>query len=101
MTDWFRKAWLFGLGAFSYTKERVEALVQEMIQRGEISQQEGPEAVKQMLAKIQDAQEALVAKIKEVTKDILAEYHPAKARDLEALENRVAALEDELKRLKG
>ena len=42
MEDFWRKAWLFGAGVFDFTKEKVEALVQEMVQRGEISQAGGP-----------------------------------------------------------
>ena len=44
------------LGVFDFTKEKVEALVQEMVRRGEITQQESPEAVKELLAKAQEAQ---------------------------------------------
>jgi polyhydroxyalkanoate synthesis regulator phasin len=34
MKDLLQKAWLFGVGFFDFTKEKVEGLVQEMIQRG-------------------------------------------------------------------
>lgn len=100
MKDWLRQAWLFGVGTFFYTKEKVEALVQEMVQRGEISQQESPEIVKQILVKAQDAQQALLGKIKELTQKAIADFNPARAKDLEALEKRVASLEEELKRFR-
>ena len=60
MKDFLQKAWYFGLGVFDFTREKVEALVQEMVRRGEISQQESPEAVKELLARAQEAQAALV-----------------------------------------
>jgi polyhydroxyalkanoate synthesis regulator phasin len=82
---------------FDFTKEKVEALVQEMVQRGEITQQEGPEAVKQLLSKAQDAQQVLIDKVKEFTKNAIDEINVAKASDLEALEKRVTALEEALK----
>ncbi|MCK9377484.1 MAG: hypothetical protein M0P73_15190 [Syntrophobacterales bacterium] len=97
MKELLHKAWLFSVGVFDFTREKVEATVQEMVQRGEITQQESPEAVKQLLAKAQDAQQALVDKVKELTKDAIAELNVAKASDLEALEKRVAALEEALK----
>ena len=62
MKELLHKAWLFGVGVFDFTKEKVEALVQEMVRRGEITQQESSEAVKQLLAKAQEAQQAMVAK---------------------------------------
>ncbi len=49
MKDFLRKAWSFGLGFFDFTRDRVESLVEEMVRRGEITQQESPEAVKQLL----------------------------------------------------
>ena len=99
MKELLQKAWLFGVGVFDFTKEKVEELVQEMVRRGEITQQEGPEAVKQLLAKAQEAQQAMVAKVKELTKNAIAEIKVAKASDLAALEKRVAALEKEIQGL--
>lgn len=99
MKELLHKAWLFGVGVFDFTKEKVEAVVQDMVQRGEITQQESPEAVKQLLAKAQDAQQALVDKVKELTKSAIAELNVAKASDLEALGKRVAALEREIQGL--
>jgi polyhydroxyalkanoate synthesis regulator phasin len=99
MKELLHKAWLFGVGVFDFTKDKVEALVQEMVRRGEITQQEGPEAVKQLLAKAQSAQEAMVAKVKELTKSAIDEIKVAKASDLAALEKRVAALEKEIQGL--
>ncbi|MHB9072172.1 MAG: phasin family protein [Desulfobaccales bacterium] len=97
MKELLHKAWLFSVGMFDFTKEKVEGLVQDMVQRGEITQQESPEAVKQLLAKAQDAQKALWEKVKELTKAAIDEINVAKASELEALEKRVAALEEALK----
>jgi polyhydroxyalkanoate synthesis regulator phasin len=97
MKDMLHKAWLFGAGVFDFTKDKVEALVQEMVRRGEITQQESSEAVKQLLAKAQEAQQGMVAKVKELTKNAVDEIKVAKASELEALEARVAALEEALK----
>ena len=97
MKDFLQKAWLFGAGVFDFTKDKVEALVQEMVRRGEITQQESSETVKQLLAKAQEAQQGMVAKVKELTKNAIDEIKVAKASDLEALEKRVAALEEALK----
>jgi polyhydroxyalkanoate synthesis regulator phasin len=97
MKELLHKAWMFGVGVLDFTKEKVEALVQEMVQRGEITQAESPEAVKQLLAKAQETQQALWDKVKELTRKAIDEINVAKASDLEALEKRVAALEEALK----
>jgi polyhydroxyalkanoate synthesis regulator phasin len=50
------------------------------------------------LAKAQEAQQAMVGKVKEFTRNAIDEIKVAKASDLEALEKRVAALEEALKK---
>ncbi|MHB8069498.1 MAG: phasin family protein [Desulfobaccales bacterium] len=95
MKDILQKAWLFGLGVFDATKEKAEALVDEMIKRGEVTQQESPQVVEQILDKAQEAQKALVEKIREALME--GDIKLARAADLEALEKRVAALEKEIK----
>ena len=101
MRDFLRKAWFFGLGAFDFTRDRVESLVEEMVRRGEITQQESPEAVKDLLYRAQEAQAALVNKVKALVANALAEAKPARAADLEALAKRLADLEEEIKKLKS
>jgi polyhydroxyalkanoate synthesis regulator phasin len=97
MKDFLQKAWLFGLGVFDFTREKVEALVAEMVQRGEITKQESPEAVKQIMAKAQEAQQGMIDRVKELISDMKF----ARAADLEALEKRLAALEEKLKGSQG
>lgn len=97
MKELLHKAWLFGAGVFDFTKDKVEALVEEMVRRGEITQQESSETVKHLLTRAQEAQQAMVAKVKELTKSTIDEIRVAKASDLEALEARLAALEEALK----
>ena len=94
--EFWRQALLFGFGVWDFTKQKVEALVEEMVKRGEISQQESPEAVEQIMAKAKETNQALFAKVKELTSKALSEIKVARANDLEALEKRVAALEKEL-----
>ena len=101
MKDFLRKAWSFGLGFFDFTRERVESLVEEMVRRGEITQQERPEAVKELLDRAQEAQATLVDKVKELVARALAETKLARAADLEALAKRLAVLEEEIKKLKS
>ncbi|MGB7911068.1 MAG: hypothetical protein WCF59_02465 [Desulfobaccales bacterium] len=101
MKDFLRKASSFCLGFLDFTRDKVEALVEEMVHRGEITQQESPEAVKELLGRAQEAQAALVDKVKELVARALAETKPARAADLEALTKRVAALEEEIKKHQG
>jgi polyhydroxyalkanoate synthesis regulator phasin len=93
--DLWRKAWFFSLGLADFTKEKIEALVEDMIKRGKISQPEGSQAVEEILARLETTQDAFVEKIKEVVCKAVHDMRLARAADLEALQKRVAALEKE------
>jgi len=94
--EFWRKAWFFGLGLANFTRDKIEALVEEMIKRGEISRQEQSQAVEEILARSETAQEAFIEKVKEVLSKAVHDLKLARAEDLEALEKRVDALEREL-----
>ena len=57
--------------------------------------------MKQLLEKAREAQGTLVDKVKELVHKALAETRLARVADLEALEKRLAALEAEVRQLKG
>jgi len=97
MEDFFRKALQFGLGVWDFTREKVEAVVEEMVRRGELRQQDKPGAIAQIMEKAQAEQEALKEKITQAVAQAVAAMGLARAADLEALEKRVAALEERLR----
>jgi polyhydroxyalkanoate synthesis regulator phasin len=103
MRDMLRKAWFFGLGVFDFTREKVEALVEEMVQRGEITQQESPEAVKQILARAREAQESLKENVKATVQKVVAEMPQSGdleerlIKKLDAMDRRLDALEKEFR----
>ncbi len=93
MKDFLQKTFLFGLGVVDFTKEKVEGLVAEMVKRGEITQQETPETMEQIMARAKEAQKALFDKVKELVGKAILEMKLARAADVEALEKRLSALE--------
>lgn len=96
MEKFWRQAWHFGLGLLDFTKEKVENLVEEMIRRGELSQQERGQAVTEILEKAQQEQAAFWEKVKALIQQVIAQMGLARAAELEALEQRIAALEAEI-----
>jgi len=99
MKEFLRKVWFFGLGAMHATREKVEDMVEELVKRGEVSQQDSPQIVDEVLTKAREAQKALVEKIREALME--GDIKLARAADLEALEKRVAALEEKIKDKSG
>jgi polyhydroxyalkanoate synthesis regulator phasin len=96
MEDILRKAKHFGLGVLDFTREKVEGLVGEMVKRGEVTEQEGPEVVSQIMEKAQEEREAFTEKLRAMVENLIARMNLAKAADLEALERRVTELENKI-----
>ncbi len=97
MEDFWRKALHFGLGVLDFTREKIEAVVEEMVKRGEVSQQEQAQAVEQIMARAQSEQEALFDKVKTLIRQAISQAGLARTADLAALERRVEALESRAK----
>lgn len=96
MEDIWRKAKHFSMGVLDFTKEKVEALVSDMVKRGELTEQESPQAVAEILAKAQSEQEAFIEKLKTLVEKVISQMGLARAADLQDLEKRVAELENKL-----
>ena len=84
--DFFKKSVLFGLGVFDLTKAKAEKMVDEMIKRGEMSQSDKANAVKELLkghdermqklkTKIDESVEKVTTKVRGKEKEELAKLH--------------------------
>ena len=96
MEDTWRKAKHFGLGVLDFTREKVEALVNDMVKRGELSEQDTAEAVADIMEKAKSEQEAFLDMLRGVVEKIVAELGLARRSDLEALKKKVEELEKKL-----
>ncbi|MDD3580703.1 MAG: hypothetical protein PHW74_06750 [Desulfobacca sp.] len=97
MEEFWRKTIHFGLGLWDFTKEKVEGLVDEMVKRGEVSQQDRTQAVEEIIEKAQSEQQAVFERLQELVKKIIADLGLARQADLENLEKRLNALEQEMR----
>jgi polyhydroxyalkanoate synthesis regulator phasin len=96
MEELWRKAKLFGLGVLDFTREKVEAVVADMVKRGELSEQETPQAVAELMERAKSEQEVFLDKLKVMVEKVISGTGLARSADLEALEKRVADLEKKL-----
>jgi polyhydroxyalkanoate synthesis regulator phasin len=71
----------------------VETLVEEMVKRGELNQQDSSQAVKELWEKAEKEQSAFWNKVKAYIDSIIDEMPLVRRADLKALEERLAALE--------
>ena len=94
MEDTWRKAKHFGLGVLDFTREKVETVVNDMVKRGELSEQDTAEAVANIMDRAKSEQEAFLDMLRGVVEKIVAELGLARSSELEALKKRVAELEE-------
>ena len=93
MEDLWRKAKHFGLGVLDFTREKVEALVDEMVKRGELTEQDTTKAVTEIMERAKSEQEAFLDKLKGVVGKIVSDSGLARHEDMENLKKRVDELE--------
>lgn len=96
MEDFFKKTIHFGLGLFDYTKEKVETLVEEMVKRGELNQQDSSQAVEELWQKAEKEQSAFWERVKTYINGLVDEMPLVRRADLKALEERLAVLEKQV-----
>ena len=96
MLDIFKKGIYLGLGIASTTKEKVEGLVDEMIEKGELTKEEKSKAVKEILQKFERDEKEFKEKTKAVVNERLNDIRFASQKEVKELRKKVADLEKKL-----
>ena len=91
-----RKFMLLGIGALSLTEERLQRAINAMVNKGELSSQEGRELVKELLERANKEKAAFNAKIKKEVKEIIDSLDLATKADLRSLHQKMEELERKL-----
>jgi polyhydroxyalkanoate synthesis regulator phasin len=101
MLDTLRKLFLFGVGAIELTAENLRAAFDELVKRGELTEQEARTLAAEWLARANERRQAWQRQIEAAVGQQLERLAFAKQRDLDALAARVAALEAKLESAAG
>lgn len=96
MIEAFKNTVLAGLGAATVTKERTEALLKELVEKGKISSQEAKELAESYSDKGKAEFEKLQNEVSNFFDTGLKQAHVATQKELNALTERVEALEKAL-----
>lgn len=96
MIELIKKAFLTGVGIAALTKDKVEELARELIDKGKMSEQEGEKLVKDMLNQAEESRETLKSQIDSLVKNTIAKMHVARIEDIELLKNEIQQLRDEI-----
>ncbi|RQW04488.1 polyhydroxyalkanoate synthesis regulator [candidate division KSB1 bacterium] len=92
MFDLFKKGVLMGLGALTMTKEKIEQAVDELIKKGELSQDERAKAIKDLLKKAEEQEKAFADRVSTEVNETIKKLGVITKKDLERLEKKIDEL---------
>lgn len=90
MMDFIKKGLAFGLGLAVTTKEQAEKLVNELVQKGELSKEESKDMVQQLIERGEEEKN----KLKRIVREQLQQLDLATKEDIKRLEQRIQNLEN-------
>jgi polyhydroxyalkanoate synthesis regulator phasin len=93
MLDLIKKSIYLGLGVLTITKEKIEILVDELIEKGQISKEEKPKILQDIIQRINQEQKALSTKVRMMVKKAIDELGLVTKKDVEELNSRLEEIE--------
>ncbi len=100
MIDLIKKAMLTGVGVASLTKEKIEEVAKEFVEKGKLPEQEGKKFVQEMMEKSEESKEDLKNQFDLMLETALAKMQLARAADLNELKKEIVSLRKEVEELR-
>jgi polyhydroxyalkanoate synthesis regulator phasin len=101
MIDIIKKAVLTGIGVASLTKEKVEELSKELVDKGKLSEQEGEKFVQDMINRAEESRSAWKDQTDQLVKNALDKMQLARAEDIAMLRSEIEKLREEITALRS
>jgi len=96
MIDLIKKSIYLGLGIASTTKEKVETLVDELIEKGQLAKDEKSKAVQEILDKLERSEKEFKQNISKEVKEAVNNLGIATQKDINALKKIISDLEKKI-----
>jgi len=101
MRESVRKLGLIGAGLWAVTEDKINDLVKDLVDKGDISKEEGKKVLQDMLEESKKQKIDLEKKISEKLQDSISKADIFTRKDMRELESRIEILEDEIQRMKN
>ena len=96
MRDLIEKGFLIGLGALTLTRERAQAIVDDLVKRGEARREEARDLVDRLVKRGEEERAGLRKLVRTEVEDAMAGMNLATRKDLEALSQKIDELAEKL-----
>jgi polyhydroxyalkanoate synthesis regulator phasin len=91
MSDILRKALSLGLGITAVSREKIQQFVDELVDKGEMAQNESKDMVNRLIARGEEQQNEIKRMVQDQVKKILANLDVATKQDLINLEKKLTS----------
>ncbi|RPJ65542.1 MAG: hypothetical protein EHM20_17730, partial [Alphaproteobacteria bacterium] len=96
MRESVRKLGLIGAGLWAMTEEKIDELVTALVDKGDISKEEGKKAVQDLLEESKKQKVDLEKKVSEKIQDAISKKDVFTRKDMHELQAKIEALEEEI-----
>lgn len=96
MIELIKKAVLTGVGIASLTKDKIEDLGKELIEKGKLSEQEGDKFIQEMLGRAEESRETMKKQTETLVQNTIAKMKLARVEDIDSLKEEIERLREEL-----
>jgi polyhydroxyalkanoate synthesis regulator phasin len=96
MIELIKKTLLTGVGVAALSKEKVEELAKDIVEKGKMTEQEGQKLVDQLLISSEEARQDLQKQIEAKVQAVLEKMNIAKKSELDALSLEIEELRKKL-----
>jgi polyhydroxyalkanoate synthesis regulator phasin len=101
MKESVRKVGLIGAGLWAMTEEKIDEFVKDLVDKGDISKEEGKKAVQELIEESKKQTMHVEKKVSEKIQDAVSKKDIFTRKDLNELESRIKELEEEIRKIKN
>ncbi len=96
MQDLLKKALSLGLGALLVSKDKIEDVVNELVKKGELGQEEGKNLVNELVEKGEASMNELEVKIEKIVKNVTEKLNLPTRKELNEIKSEIEQLKEKL-----
>ncbi len=101
MFETIKKVAFTGMGVAALTREKVEELAKDLIEKGKLTEKEGEKFVKEMVTRAEESKIALKEQTEKIVTTTLGKVPLAKESDIVELKDEIAKLRTELEAMRN
>jgi len=96
MIELLKRGVFTGIGLISLSKEKIEEVAQEFIEKGSMSEQEGKKFVSELVMRSEESKQAIKKQVEASVKSIMVKMDLATKEDLASLHRELAEVKAKL-----